>query len=44
MTQILPPVRLDDLIAAISKTEADALARLSNAVLLAESRTRCPIT
>jgi Clp amino terminal domain, pathogenicity island component len=36
MTQIIPPVRLDDLIAAISKNRDDALERLSDAVLLAD--------
>jgi Clp amino terminal domain, pathogenicity island component len=36
MTQIIPPVRLDDLIAAISKNRDDALDRLSDAVLLAD--------
>jgi hypothetical protein len=36
MTQISPPVRLDDLIAAITKNRADALERLSDAVLLAD--------
>src|SRR5919206_1521688 len=36
MTQITPPVRLDDLIAAITKNRADALDRLSDAVLLAD--------
>jgi hypothetical protein len=34
--QIKPPVRLDDLINAITQNEDDALARLSNAVLLAD--------
>jgi ATP-dependent Clp protease ATP-binding subunit ClpA len=36
MTQITPPVRLDDLIAAISGNRPDALDRLSDAVLLAD--------
>jgi hypothetical protein len=36
MTQIIPPVRLDDLIAAITKNRADSLERLSDAVLLAD--------
>jgi hypothetical protein len=36
MTQIVPPVRLDDLISAINKNEPDALHRLSQAVLLAD--------
>jgi Clp amino terminal domain, pathogenicity island component len=36
MTQIIPPVRLDDLIAAITKNRDDALDRLSDAVLLAD--------
>jgi hypothetical protein len=36
MTQIKPPVRLDDLISAITKQEPDALDRLSQAVLLAD--------
>jgi hypothetical protein len=36
MTQIIPPVRLDDLIAAITKNRPDALERLSDAVLLAD--------
>jgi Clp amino terminal domain, pathogenicity island component len=36
MTQISPPVRLDDLIAAITKNRTDALDRLSDAVLLAD--------
>jgi ClpA/ClpB-like protein len=36
MTQITPPVRLDDLIAAITKNRTDALERLSDAVLLAD--------
>ncbi len=36
MTQIIPPVRLDDLIAAITKNRGDALERLSDAVLLAD--------
>jgi ClpA/ClpB-like protein len=36
MTPISPPVRLDDLIAAITKNRADALERLSDAVLLAD--------
>jgi hypothetical protein len=36
MTQIKPPVRLDDLITAITRNEDDALARLSQAVLLAD--------
>lgn len=37
MTKLIPPVRLDDLIAAIAKNETGALARLSDAVLLAET-------
>jgi Clp amino terminal domain, pathogenicity island component len=36
MTQIIPPVRLDDLIAAITENRADTLERLSDAVLLAD--------
>ncbi|HET6534065.1 MAG TPA: Clp protease N-terminal domain-containing protein [Actinoplanes sp.] len=36
MTQISPPVRLDELIAAITKTNDSELSRLSNAVLLAD--------
>ena len=36
MTQVTPPVRLDDLIAAISKNHDDALGRLSDAVLLGD--------
>src|ERR671929_1136709 len=36
MTPISPPVRLDDLIAAITKNRGDALERLSDAVLLAD--------
>jgi hypothetical protein len=36
MTQIKPPVRLDDLISAITQHEDDALSRLSQAVLLAD--------
>jgi Clp amino terminal domain, pathogenicity island component len=36
MTQISPPVRLDDLIAAISKNQEHALDRLSDAVLLGD--------
>jgi hypothetical protein len=36
MTQISPPVRLDDLIAAITSNRADALDRLSDAVLLGD--------
>ena len=36
MTQITPPVRLDDLIAAITKNRTDSLERLSDAVLLAD--------
>jgi hypothetical protein len=36
MTQIKPPVRLDDLIAAITSNEDDALSRLSHAVELAD--------
>ena len=36
MTQIQPPVRLDDLIAAITKNRTGALDRLSDAVLLAD--------
>ena len=36
MTQIQPPVRLDDLITAITKNRPDALDRLSDAVLLAD--------
>ena len=36
MTQISSPVRLDDLIAAITKNRTDALDRLSDAVLLAD--------
>lgn len=36
MTQIVPPVRLDDLIAAITTHEDDALGRLTQAVMLAE--------
>jgi hypothetical protein len=37
MTQLTPPVRLDDLITAITKNGDDPLARLSDAVLLAEA-------
>jgi Clp amino terminal domain, pathogenicity island component len=37
MTQISPPVRLDDLIAAITRNQDDELARLSDAVLLADA-------
>jgi hypothetical protein len=37
MTQISPPVRLDDLIAAITKNQTDELARLSDAVLLSDA-------
>jgi Clp amino terminal domain, pathogenicity island component len=36
MTQITPPVRLDDLISAINKNKPEALDRLSDAVLLAD--------
>jgi hypothetical protein len=36
MTQIVPPVRLDDLISAINKNRENALERLSDAVLLAD--------
>jgi hypothetical protein len=36
MTQISPPVRLDDLIAAINQNEDDALHRLAHAVQLAD--------
>src|SRR3569832_2009747 len=36
MTQISPSVRLDDLLAAITKNRTDALDRLSDAVLLAD--------
>lgn len=36
MTQISPPVRLDDLISAINKTRDEPLERLSDAVLLAD--------
>src|SRR3954451_15048682 len=36
MTQIVPPVRLDDLIAAINNTREEPLERLSDAVLLAD--------
>jgi Clp amino terminal domain, pathogenicity island component len=36
MTQIIPPVRLDDLIAAITRNRPDALERLSDAVLLGD--------
>ncbi|MEV6342820.1 Clp protease N-terminal domain-containing protein [Actinoplanes sp. NPDC051851] len=36
MTQITPPVRLDDLITAITKNNEDVLDRLSGAVLLAD--------
>src|SRR3954465_15308951 len=36
MTQIVPPVRLDDLISAINKNRENALDRLSDAVLLAD--------
>src|SRR5260370_18620297 len=36
MTQIKPPVRLDDLISSITSNEDDALSRLSHAVLLAD--------
>ncbi|WP_372339074.1 Clp protease N-terminal domain-containing protein [Actinoplanes sp. RD1] len=36
MTQTTPPVRLDDLITAITKNNTDALDRLSDAVLLAD--------
>lgn len=36
MTQIIPPVRLDELIAAITKNHTDALDRLSDAVLLGQ--------
>jgi hypothetical protein len=36
MTQALPPVRLDDLIAAINQHDHDALGRLTDAVLLAD--------
>ncbi|HEY0531380.1 MAG TPA: Clp protease N-terminal domain-containing protein [Actinoplanes sp.] len=36
MTQIKPPVRLDDLIATITTHEDDALSRLSHAVMLAD--------
>jgi hypothetical protein len=36
MTEITPPVRLDDLITAINKNRADALDRLTDAVLLAD--------
>jgi hypothetical protein len=37
MTQITPPVRLDDLIAAINNNRSEALDRLSDAVLTAEA-------
>ena len=36
MTQTSPPVRLDDLITAITKNHTDALERLSDAVLMAD--------
>jgi hypothetical protein len=36
MTQISPPVRLDDLISAINKTREEPLERLTDAVLLAD--------
>lgn len=36
MTQVNPPVRLDDLITAITKNHTDALDRLADAVLLAD--------
>lgn len=36
MTQVTPPVRLDDLITAITKNHTDALDRLADAVLLAD--------
>src|ERR1700755_3046221 len=36
MTQTSPPVRLDDLITAITTNNSDALDRLSDAVLLAD--------
>src|ERR1700759_3327740 len=36
MTQITPPVRLDDLIAAINQNRESALDRLTDAVLLAD--------
>src|SRR6185369_5309171 len=36
MTQMTPPVRLDDLISAITKNRPEALDRLSDAVLLAD--------
>ena len=36
MTQIIPPVRLDDLISAISQNRDDVLERLSDAVLLGD--------
>jgi hypothetical protein len=36
MTELDPPVRLDDLIAAISKNQETALGRLTDAVLLAD--------
>jgi hypothetical protein len=36
MTRAIPPVRLDDLIAAINQNEDDALGRLTDAVLLAD--------
>ncbi|GAA2628062.1 Clp protease N-terminal domain-containing protein [Paractinoplanes durhamensis] len=36
MTQIKPPVRLDDLIAAITKNNSDALDQLSDAMMLAD--------
>jgi hypothetical protein len=36
MTQITPPVRLDDLISAINKNNAEALDRLTDAVMLAD--------
>jgi len=36
MTQLTPPVRLDDLISAINKNKPDVLDRLSDAVLLAD--------
>src|SRR3954463_16455916 len=36
MTQIVPPVRLDDLIAAITKNREGELDRLSDAVLLGD--------
>ncbi|BFU44637.1 Clp protease N-terminal domain-containing protein [Krasilnikovia sp. MM14-A1004] len=37
MTQLTPPVRLDDLINAITKNRPDALDRLADAVLLADA-------